>query len=72
MERRDHQQATTNLEGAGYTVVPHPSREAPTNLIVKLNHRTVTTLPVVDNGVCEESVVYLVSEGHHEKIAQAL
>ena len=72
MELREATQAANDLMGAGYTVVPYPDKEAPTNLIVKQGDRTVTTLAVTDGGVCEDSVAYLVSEGHHEKIRQAL
>lgn len=59
--------ATTLLIAAGYTVTSYPDKLAPTNLIVMLGDRTVTTLPVKGGGVCAASVDYLLSEQRYAK-----
>lgn len=69
METREYKQAIIDLEAAGYTIVPYPDSAKPTNLIVRLVERTVTTLPVTKGAVCEDSVAYLISEGHYDAMA---
>jgi hypothetical protein len=55
----------TALRKAGYIVTPYPEPNRPTNLIVRLGDRTVTTLAVTADRVCQASVDYLVSEQRH-------
>ena len=67
MQLRETPQAMADLIAAGYRVVPYPSADNTTTLIVMLGARTVTTLPVQEGGVCEQSVIYLVSEAEAER-----
>lgn len=70
MTTRDVTTATADLRAAGYIITGYPDMALATSLIVQLGDRTVTTLPVKDGAVCEESVTYLVSEAHYEKLGK--
>lgn len=70
MKTRDTEQAVRELEGAGYKV-GYDHTGSNKVLVLRQGNRVVTTLPVKDNGVDDESVAYLVSEGHYDLLGHA-
>ena len=59
--------AISRLQMAGYGVSAHPNMAAPKTLIIRRRDQSIaTTLPVAADGVCAESVDYLVSEVQHD------